>query len=236
MSHFITFTFVNLCIRQVHHVLVQVVGGLHFAATCEGLAEKVGSLKAYAAHHHITGDKVSAAQHHALLLDVLDQAFVGQCAGTCWAIRTAFHTLKYAISIYFPGRSTGMQECENGFPNSNHSLGMKTPCSPSLSSLCACHRRKLLHVVGHEPNIAHRDGVAVMLHLFRPAFRQPAARCFVELLPSQELLDVGLGVVLVFLIPRLDEVQVVNCLASTSVPGEAGSKTRHSQEEGATHR
>jgi len=154
----------------------------------------------------------------------------------CWAIRTAFHTLKYAISIYFPGRSTGMQECENGFPNSNHSLGMKTPCSPSLSSLCACHRRKLLHVVGHEPNIAHRDGVAVMLHLFRPAFRQPAARCFVELLPSQELLDVGLGVVLVFPIPRLDEVQVVNCLASTSVPGEAGSKTRHSQEEGATHR
>mmetsp|Transcript_36212 Transcript_36212/g.78122 ORF Transcript_36212/g.78122 Transcript_36212/m.78122 type:complete len:254 (-) Transcript_36212:2911-3672(-) len=53
-----------------------------------------------------------------------------------------------------------------------------------------------------------------MLHLFRPAFRQPAARCFVELLPSQELLDVGLGVVLVFLIPRLDEVQVVNCLGA----------------------
>ena len=132
-----------------------------------------------------------------------------------------------------------MQERESGFPDSNHSLldllGMKTS-NPSLSSLCACHRRKLLHVVGHEPNIAHRDGVAVMLHLFRPAFRQPAARRFVELLPSQELLDVGLGVVLVFLIPRLDEVQVVNCLASTSVPGEAGSKTRHSQEEGATHR
>ena len=54
-----------------------------------------------------------------------------------------------------------------------------------------------------------------MPSLFRPAFRQPAARCFIELLPSQELLDVGLGVVLVFLVPRLDEVQVVNCLANT---------------------
>ena len=51
--------------------------------------------------------------------------------------------------------------------------------------------------------------------LFRPAFWHPAARCFIELLPSQELLDVGLGVVLVFLVPRLDEVQVVNCLANT---------------------
>ena len=50
--------------------------------------------------------------------------------------------------------------------------------------------------------------------LFRPAFWHPAARCFIELLPSQELLDVGLGVVLVFLVPRLDEVQVVNCLAT----------------------
>ena len=62
-------------------MLVQVVAGLHFTAPCEGLAEKVGTLKANAAHHHITGDKVSAGEHHAILLDVLDQAFVAQCAG-----------------------------------------------------------------------------------------------------------------------------------------------------------
>lgn len=49
--------------------------------------------------------------------------------------------------------------------------------------------------------------------LLGPTFRHLTARCFIELLPPQELLHVGLRVMFVFLVPGLYEVQVVNRLS-----------------------
>mmetsp|Transcript_63323 Transcript_63323/g.88035 ORF Transcript_63323/g.88035 Transcript_63323/m.88035 type:complete len:228 (+) Transcript_63323:616-1299(+) len=73
---------------------------------------------------------------------------------------------------------------------------------------------ELLHEVGHKPNVAHGDGVAVVLHLLGPALRHGATGPLIELLPSEELFHVRLGVVLVLLVPGLHEVQVVNRLGA----------------------
>ena len=175
LSHFMTF--VNLCICQVHHVLVQVVAGLHFTAPCEGLAEKVGTLKANAAHHHITGTKSP--------LESITPSF-----SMCWIKPLLRNVLGKSHGIYF----TDWDIYLILFPWSQHRyarawewLPRLKPLpswsswhenqQPSLSSLCACHRRKLLHVVGHEPNVAHGDGVAVVLHLKEILSKPPCSVC-----------------------------------------------------------
>ena len=68
-----------------------------------------------------------------------------------------------------------------------------------------------------KPNVAHGDGVAVVLHLLGPALRHGATGPLIELLPSEELFHVRLGVVLVLLVPGLHEVQVVNRLKLSSL-------------------
>eukprot|EP00438_Fugacium_kawagutii_P013899 Skav219738 [mRNA] locus=scaffold301:458598:461009:+ [translate_table: standard] len=144
-------TFINLGIGQIHHVLIQVVCGLHLMSSREPFAQRVGSFKANAAHHDVARDEVSTGQNHSGLLEAFDQT---------------------------------------------------------------CFGAQLLHVMSHKPNVTHRDGVAIMLHLLGPTFRNLTARYFIELLPPQELLDVALRVMFVLLIPGLHEIQVVDCLGA----------------------
>ena len=73
-----------------------------------------------------------------------------------------------------------------------------------------------------KPDVAHRDGVAIVLYLLGPALRHGAGGPLVELLPSQELLHVRLGVVLVLLVPGLHEVQVVDGLEAGSPRNQRG--------------
>ena len=51
-----------------------------------------------------------------------------------------------------------------------------------------------------------------MFYLLRPALRHSASGPLIKLLPAEELLHVGLRVVLVLVVPGLHEVQVVDGL------------------------
>ena len=67
------YAFINLRISQIHHVLIQVVRGLHLLTPCEPFAQRIGSFEANATHHYVARHEVSTGQHHARLLDAFDQ-------------------------------------------------------------------------------------------------------------------------------------------------------------------
>ena len=65
-------TLVDLCVRQVHHVLVEVICRFDLAAASQALAEEAGAFKADAAHHDVTSNEVAAGKNHPVRLDTLD--------------------------------------------------------------------------------------------------------------------------------------------------------------------
>ena len=93
-----------------------------------------------------------------------------------------------------------------------HMAASATPINIKDDKVLCTPTRKSFPKTGWKPDVAHRDGMAIVLYLLGPALWHGAAGALVELLPSEELLNVRLCVMLVLVIPGLHEVQVVDGL------------------------